>query len=435
MRSLIILIIITVLTLNAFGQIDSTRIKIVNSVERGILRSYYYEDEASVIADSIHILALSGKYDAPISTDDFLWTLTKDLRAISGQNHFDVSRDSNYTASSYKRHPWMLYKLSRRQRFRRYARQMEKDNIYFSKVKILEGNIAYVELKNFSTKASKTTYKKRSLKSVMRKLKGTDAIIIDLQDNQGGYTHIAGQFASYFSKDSNEYCLSGYVHKGIDTATWIIRRDIIVKSNLFVETQKKNHYSNPIYVLTSNSTFSSANFAAYLLKTRSDAIIIGKKTAGAGLGPYGGSSFSENNIQIDVTIPGRSFSDTVNNISYDTVYVYPDYTCPTDSSLLIAYHLALDSLNISIPNIKDVDSLLYNPLTLFKDYGRVKIYSKQGVYFVKYDLSYMEEMELINKQSKSYKTQNKMFLKFSNNYSSIDIKRNNGVLEKYHLIR
>ncbi len=433
MKTCISLIILSLLTLNAFGQIDSTRIKIVNKVEKGILDMYYYEDDAKLISDSIHSLALSGKYDAPISTDDFLWALTTDLRAISGQNHFDVSRDSTY--SSNKRYRSMLYKLRKKHRYRRYVRQMEKENIYFSNIKILDGNIAYVELKNFSTKAYGSTYKRRSLKSVMQKLKGTNAVIIDLQDNEGGVIQVTGQFAAYFSNDSNEYYLSSYSHEGYDTASWIIRRNTVVKTDLFMKTQQKNHYSKPIYVLISNRTFSSGNFAAFLLKTRSDAIIIGDRTAGAGLGPYGGYSVSENNIQLDVNIPGRSFLDTVNHISFDTTHVSPDIACLADSALLIAYHLALDSLNISMPNIKAIDSLLYNPLALFKDYGRVKIYSKQGVYFVKYDLSYMEKMELIDKQNQAYKTLEKTFVRFSNDYNSIYIKRNFGILEEFNLVK
>ena len=439
MNKYLLYILILSIPTNLFGQTDSVRLKLIEGVSESIQKFYINDKSAKVINDSIYKRALNGYYDTIIGLDDFLWQLTIDIRKLSGQNHFDVVAESSSVNEVYSDRNWfhklkyssIVNKFRNKRHLKRYIRNIAKENFHFGRIEVFPGNIGYLEIKNFSTRASRSYYKRRNLKSVMRELKKSSSIIIDLRDNQGGYNHQLEYFMSYFFQDSEDYLYTKVEFAQMDLDGW--NRDSIRKTNCFKSKRKQNSFYNSIYVLTSKWTFSCGDIAAYLLKTKSNAIIIGEKTAGTGLALRGGGSLIP---MIDVYIPSGLLIDTLNKYSFDTSFVRPDIKICSDSALVVAYEMATQKLgdfSLSSNEKEYMDTALYNPFLQIGDFGRVKLYSQSKELYMKYDYRSREKLKRIG--DNKFKSDSFISIKLIgsdiDNNLSIELTSLNGLIERY----
>jgi C-terminal processing protease CtpA/Prc len=196
------------------------------------------------------------------------------------------------------------YLLDEREK-RKLEFEREKNiNFGFTKVEILEANLGYIQMVKFSDFSDDVAKKK--IASIMNFVQHTNALIIDLRFNSGGQGETIDLFSSYFLSN-----------KG----TTINNSD--------------QYISKPIYILTSNGTFSAAEKFTSLLQESKRAIVIGEKTIGGG---HSGRSVSILDGFL-AFIPTGGENDPLENIG-----VTPDYPIKESETLIYAKYLYFKSL-------------------------------------------------------------------------------------------
>ena len=142
------------------------------------------------------------------------------------------------------------------------AFQMAEINYGFKEVKILDGNIGYLNLNQFAD----IKYAEQTVAATMNFLSNTNAIIIDLRANGGGVPSMMQLLSSYFLAEK-PVLLSDFYERKTNTKTQLYS---------FENVNGKRSTNKPLYILTSKHTFSAAEAFTYTLKYLDKAIVIGE---------------------------------------------------------------------------------------------------------------------------------------------------------------
>ena len=153
-------------------------------------------------------------------------------------------------------------------------------------------------------------------------LANTDALIIDLRENQGGGTSMFAFLASYF--------FNGPVHLG--DLSWRLAgtRDYNVTQTWTMPyVQGQRYVEKDVYILTSQRTFSVAEAFTDALQSLKRATVVGETTAGGanGGGPYriGDHFFA--------SIPQGRFVNPVTKTNWEGKGIAPDIDVPEKDAL------------------------------------------------------------------------------------------------------
>jgi hypothetical protein len=200
------------------------------------------------------------------------------------------------------------------------------ENYGFREVRRLPGNIGYIAFDYFSDDAGVGS----AIASAMQFVAGTDALIIDLRHNGGGSPRAAQTLEAYLFSDQQQI-------------TSIMQRD--PKSGTITEYQQYTNATvpgplylhKPIYLLTSDHTFSCAEQFTYDLHNLKRVTLVGQ-TTGGGANPGG---FHPIGSQFAVFIPdGRAYSP-VTKTNWEGTGIAPDVASTAQNALVKAYTLAL----------------------------------------------------------------------------------------------
>jgi C-terminal processing protease CtpA/Prc len=140
-------------------------------------------------------------------------------------------------------------------------------NYGFEKVTRLDGNIGYIEYTGFP-EGNKSA--EHILDATMSFVSNTNALIIDLRNNQGGDGKMVELFLSYFF-DKKIKLSEGYTRYNNKTTSSYTMQNV----------KGKKYLNKPVYILVNNKTISAAEALAYNLQQNKIATIIGDKTYGA----------------------------------------------------------------------------------------------------------------------------------------------------------
>jgi retinol-binding protein 3 len=345
---------LTLLCFKAKSQADTVRLKMIQSLTKYIKSHYVSADIAKKMCDTISWKFSNKKYDPALNLDEFAFEITKDLRRISNDKHISVTRpiykpfdeeayNSKFDRMTDKQRKKYYVKSQKEwQKFKaEYKKRTMDDMFTYGEVKILPGNIGYVEVKDFGS----TSYDKRqnkgriSIESVMRFLKNTNSIIIDLRDNQGGFIKQAAKFCSYFSPKTSNYFITTEWHFRYDSSG--IEKEMSDVNKILTSDRIDNSLTNSktIYILTSQRTFSAAELSTYKIKRFNPATtVVGEKTKGGGNGHSGGTT----DKYFTAIIPYlKAYDENNSNYNLEAKGITPDNVTLSDSSLAIAYKLAL----------------------------------------------------------------------------------------------
>ena len=141
-----------------------------------------------------------------------------------------------------------------------------RGNDGFQRVERLDGNVGYIEVRGFSGSpdAGPTAV------AAMNFVAGTDALLFDLRANGGGSPAMIGLVSSYLFDDvvhlNDFYIREHNEHRQF----WTLPH---------VQGQRYGN-AKPVYILTSNRTFSAAEEFTYNLKHLKRAIVVGETTGG-----------------------------------------------------------------------------------------------------------------------------------------------------------
>lgn len=188
--------------------------------------------------------------------------------------------------------------------YKEQDKKERREHFGFGKAQWLEGNIRYFKLDYFAD----ATHARKYVLGYMHRLRKTSALIIDLRDNLGGSGSMIELLAGIFLEENEPGILKINYHSG----------KVMTMKGAPVKASKK-YATNPVYLLTSDHTFSAGEAFALIMKNRGRAILVGDTTAGAGnvAGPY-----SINN-QFVLTVPVGVIVDPMTNLGWEHDGVVP----------------------------------------------------------------------------------------------------------------
>ncbi len=141
-------------------------------------------------------------------------------------------------------------------------------NFGFKEIKIIEGNIGYLNLEYFD----ETRYAEETALAAMSFLMNAEALIIDLRENKGGSFTMMELLLSYLI-NNQEITQIHDLYKNATNKTAQVRRLPFIPG--------KEMEKIPLYILTGKQTSSTAAALSDYLQNRKRAIIIGEPSTGA----------------------------------------------------------------------------------------------------------------------------------------------------------
>ncbi|MGD1841016.1 MAG: S41 family peptidase [Thermonemataceae bacterium] len=324
---------------------------VIERIKEQVDSNYVFVEKVEYINNSLDSLSKTKKYKSLKEHKAFADALTEDLVAITKDKHFKVQYNPALIKS---RREW-------RERMRQEQEDQgndeeeaidwnywyaQKENFGLAKIEILDGNIGYIK----STFWQPLDWVKPTFDATMAFVAHTDALIIDLRENQGGYSPSDSYLGSYFFKADSTLWNSSYNRPTGETTP----------QYTFKEVGGTRYLDKPVFILIGEETFSLAEKFAYSMKHFNKATIIGQTSAGAAHS----IDFIELNDNYAIQIPISYNIHPVTKTDWEGTGVIPDVKTAKEETLKVAYLNALEKL---IERAKKDD---YK--TLLKRYDKIK---------------------------------------------------------------
>lgn len=289
----------------------------VDSITTLVNKYYVSVDVAEKISTLLLKKNKAGVYSKILDPKKLANQLTADLRSVNGDLHMYVYHDTSSQKSTTKK---PSIKVDTYGKWSNYG---------FNEIKVLDGNIGYLKISHFTNWKSFEAAKK-VITSSINSLKNTDALILDVRNNPGGFESIVAYLISYFY-DGESIHLSDYYYRYANERYGVYTTVDIPGTKL---------PNIPLYVLVNGRTASAGESLAYMLKHLGRATIVGETTAGAG----NGAMRHRVNDEFTVTIASETTINTVTKTSFEKVGVIPNIKTGGEEAYNTAYRLALGHL-------------------------------------------------------------------------------------------
>ncbi|HEX7401276.1 MAG TPA: S41 family peptidase [candidate division Zixibacteria bacterium] len=294
--------------------------EIIDSVTQALNEIYVFPHVAKKMEKHLHSQYKRNAYQNITSLSEFTHKLTNDLREISHDKHLGIEFMTDEMLLGFEGDT-----LTDEEK-KNELEEKRRDNFCFKEIKLLEGNIGYLDLRCFeeATDAGVTAI------AVMNFLAYADAIIFDLRQNGGGDPSMIQLISSYLFKVP--------VHLN---NLYFPKSDSIAQfwTQAYVEGPRLTDVD--VYVLTSSNTFSGAEEFTYNLKNLKRGIIIGETTGG-------GANWWEykifKNLNVGITLPFARAISPITGINWEGTGITPDIEVPQEQALDVAHLEALKKL-------------------------------------------------------------------------------------------
>lgn len=300
---------------------QAARTQTIDNLSKELNEVYVFPETAKKMETDLRNRQKNGEYDKITSAQDFARKLTEDLQSVSKDKHLRVRFSKTALPVRRERDEPTPEEIAEDQNF------MRRVNYGFERVERLQGNIGYIDLRNFwDPKTGAET-----VSAAMTFLANTDALIFDLRQNGGGDPEMVALISSYLFGEKPVHLNSLYWRKEDKT------NEFWTKPNL----ANKKFEGREIYVLTSNRTFSGAEEFSYNLKNLKRATIVGE-TTGGGAHPGGMVRIADH---FGVFIPSGRAINPITKTNWEGTGVEPDVKVPKEQAFKIAYLAALTKLS------------------------------------------------------------------------------------------
>ena len=297
----------------------ATRNRVVEAVLQRLYEGYVFPDKAAEMAQAVRAQVKRGAYSRIVSARGFADTLTRDLRAVSHDLHLEVvyQREVRDEVPDAEPSP-----QERRER-RAFGRRV---NFGLERVERMSGNVGYLEIRSFGFDAADVD---STLTAAMNFLAHTDALIVDVRRNGGGEPSMVAAVCSYLLPANTL----------INKFYWRPQRRW---DEFRTGPVLGRHYglTRPVYVLTSDQTFSGAEEFAYDVQTQKRGQVVGD-TTGGGAHPGGLRRVTDH---FGVWIPSGRAVNPITGTNWEGTGVRPDIPVPADAALRTAHLRALEDL-------------------------------------------------------------------------------------------
>jgi retinol-binding protein 3 len=312
---------------SAFAQNNSVQMDtkeqkaVIDSVSRLLNDNYIFPGVAKKMTDFLFENYQKGSYTAIASAPAFAERLTEDLRSISKDKHLRVRFDPRFVQDLKANSQGTGDDLPPA-----FLENARMTNYGFKEVKLLDGNIGYLDLRGFMD----TRFAGETAVAAMNFLSNASAIIVDLRNNGGGSPSMIQLITSYFYGAEAVHLNNFYYRPtNANTQTWTLP---------YVAGKRRPDID--VYVLTSHRTFSAAEEFTYNLKNLKRATIIGE-TTGGGAHP-GGTRIATD--RFTVWVPTGRAINPITNTNWEGTGVKPDMEVKAADALQTAHVKALETL-------------------------------------------------------------------------------------------
>jgi retinol-binding protein 3 len=292
------------------------RKQVIDGVGADLTEFYIDAPLAAQMEEALQTHEKAGAYNTITDGDVFAERLTTDLQELSHDKHLRVSFNPFKTPPRGK--PTSEDEA-------RFHQQMEHDNCAFRKVEILPNNIGYIKFDGFMD----ASFCGPTVNAAMGFVAHTDALIFDIRQNGGGQPAMVTLIASYLF-DEPTHLIDIYNRKEDSTQqNWTL-------SYLPGPRLTKQ----PVFVLTSERTFSGAEEFAFDLKNQKRATVVGE-TTGGGAHPVAPHTVAD---YFTVGVPFAKSLDPATKTNWEGTGVAPDVKVPAADALETAEKLALEKI-------------------------------------------------------------------------------------------
>jgi hypothetical protein len=282
--------------------------------------NYVHPEEGKRISTQIMANFRDGKYSKLSYPEDFARRLDSDLIEISGDKHLGLVCDPDRVKEirAQGNSDYVTKEMVEEER---------KRNFGFRELRILAGNIGYLDLRIFF----QPKYAGATAVAAMNFLSNCEAIIVDLRNNGGGWGEMGALLISYFL-NNNEV-----VHL---TTNYSRPKDKYDQSWTLPYVPGKIMPDVPLFVLTSKSTFSAAEEFCYCLKHLERATLVGETTRG-GAHPIDEKIIDDNFILV---LPEQRSINPITGGNWEGVGVEPHVLVSAQEAFDSAHMRALEVL-------------------------------------------------------------------------------------------
>ncbi len=302
---------------------DAGRREAIDGVLARLEAGYIFPKVAEAMVADVRARQATGAYDGITSGRALADSLTRHLRAVSHDAHLhtDVSPWPRPTEEASAAEA-VAGQASMEAFMLRYL------NNGVDRAERLDGNVGYLSVTGFAPSRQGLA---EVVASAMTFLSRTDALIVDLRQNQGGEPEAVQLLASYFF--GAEPVLLNAIYSRPDDATteYWSRADL---------DGPRYGTERPVFVLTSARSFSAAEEFAYDLQTRGRAVVVGETTGG---GAHSGD-YEWATDRIRVWVPSERAVNPVTGTNWEGTGVAPDVPAPAADALRVAHVAALRAL-------------------------------------------------------------------------------------------
>ncbi|HYE54619.1 MAG TPA: S41 family peptidase, partial [Chitinophagaceae bacterium] len=236
--------------------------QVIDSISRLLDVNYVFQDVAKKMGALLLSNYNNGTYASVTDPQAFAIRLTGDLQSVSKDKHLNVQLAPDFVKELRQRPngpgggevPPSI------------VANWKMNNFGFREVKILDGSIAYIDLREFSD----PKYAGETAIAAMNFVSNANALIIDLRKNGGGSPAMIQLITSYLFNEEPVHLNNFYFRPtNLNSQTWTLP---------YVPGKRRPDID--VYVLTSRLTFSAAEEFTYNLKNLKRATVIGEVTGG-----------------------------------------------------------------------------------------------------------------------------------------------------------
>jgi peptidase S41-like protein len=287
---------------------EATRSRVIQALAAHLQTDYVFADMADRLAREVTEHHAAGRYASATSALELAQQLTADLQAASRDKHLRVSFQPEPPGDTGAGGPSRVPFDPPR-------------NGMIRQLQVLDGNIGYLQ----SNGVPPLVFSEAAISAAFAFLAHTRALILDCRGNGGGDPQTVAFYLSYLTRGAPFVINTFHARNG--EVEEFAATDL---GDLSYGEDK------PVFVLTSQHTFSGGEELAYDLQALQRAVLVGEVTGG-GANPARGVPLGDSFVgRIPFAHPVNPFTNT----NWERVGVQPDLAVPAERALEAALDAA-----------------------------------------------------------------------------------------------
>ncbi|RII17018.1 Peptidase family S41 [Streptomyces sp. YIM 130001] len=289
---------------------------VIDETTRLLTEHYVFPETAGQLTDLLQRRLTQGAYDVD-STEELARRVTADLQSVNGDRHLRL-----------KHHAHPVPPQEGAATLDAMRRDFDTSLGGAPRVELLDGGVAVVEL---APMLFPLEWAAEPLSAALTLASSARALIVDLRSNRGGDPEAVAFVCSYLLDERTH----------LNTMHWHGGRHGEQSWSLPHVPGTRFGGSKPLYVLSSDRTFSAAEELAYDLQQLGRAVVVGEPTRG-GAHPCQGWTVHPH---LEATVPVGRAVNPVSGTNWEGTGVQPDIPCTAPAALDHAHELAFARLD------------------------------------------------------------------------------------------